>query len=123
MQLVFCRMAQESCKEAEETIRAPEAPILCINNCGFFGNPMTESMCSKCYRDTVKSKTVATVVEKKTVVASSPKPLVAEIKDEEASASVKDGKQVLEEEPPKPPSNRCLSCRKKARIRCHWMTF
>ena len=99
-------MAQE---KAEETVHAPEAPILCINNCGFFGNRMTENLCSKCYRDTVK----ATVVEKKTVVTSEPKPLVAEIKDEEASASVKDGKQAVQEEPPKPPSNRCLSCRKK----------
>uniref|UniRef100_A0ACD5WC42 Uncharacterized protein n=1 Tax=Avena sativa TaxID=4498 RepID=A0ACD5WC42_AVESA len=108
-------MAQESWKETEDTVHAPEAPILCINNCGFFGNRMTENMCSKCYRDTVKAKTVATVVEKKPVVTSStPAPSVAEIKDE-ASASVKDGKQVVEEEAaaPKPPSNRCLSCRKK----------
>jgi hypothetical protein len=105
-------MAQESWNEADETVHAPEVPILCINNCGFFGNRMTENMCSKCYRDTIKSKTVDTVVEKKIVVASPPAPSVAEIKDE-ASASVKDGKQVVEEEAPKPPSNRCLSCRKK----------
>ncbi|CAM0876755.1 unnamed protein product [Alopecurus aequalis] len=105
-------MAQEN---AEETVHAPEAPILCINNCGFFGNRMTENMCSKCYRDTVKAKTVDTVVEKKAAIASSPKPLVAETKDEEASSSVKDGKQAVKEEAPKPkpPSNRCLSCRKK----------
>ncbi|CAM0876756.1 unnamed protein product [Alopecurus aequalis] len=104
-------MAQE---KAEETVHAPEAPILCINNCGFFGNRMTENMCSKCYRDTVKAKTVATVVEKK---AAAPIPLVAETKDDEASFSVKDLKQAVEEEAPapapKPPSNRCLSCRKK----------
>uniref|UniRef100_A0A453M167 AN1-type domain-containing protein n=1 Tax=Aegilops tauschii subsp. strangulata TaxID=200361 RepID=A0A453M167_AEGTS len=30
-----------------------------------------------------------------------------------ASASAKEGKRVAEEEAPKPPSNRCLSCRKK----------
>ncbi|VAI37825.1 unnamed protein product [Triticum turgidum subsp. durum] len=108
-------MAQESWKEAEDTgVHAPEAPIMCINNCGFFGNRMTENMCSKCYRDTVKAKKMALLVENKTAaaVASSPTPLVAEIKDE-ASASAKEGKQVAEEEAPKPPSNRCLSCRKK----------
>ncbi|XP_044390855.1 zinc finger A20 and AN1 domain-containing stress-associated protein 6 [Triticum aestivum] len=108
-------MAQESWKEAEDTgVHAPEAPIMCMNNCGFFGNRMTENMCSKCYRDTVKAKKMALLVENKTAaaVASSPTPLVAEIKDE-ASASAKEGKQVAEEEAPKPPSNRCLSCRKK----------
>lgn len=101
-------MAQESWKEAEETVHAPEAPILCVNNCGFFGNRMTENMCSKCYRDTVKAE----IVEKKPIVVSPSTPLVEEIKDE-ASSSVKDGKQVVEEEAQKPPSNRCLSCRKK----------
>lgn len=106
-------MAQESWKkEAEETgVHTPEAPILCINNCGFFGSRMTENLCSKCYRDTVKARTVATAVEKKAVVASSSTPMGAEITDG-GSASVADGKQVVEETP-KPPSNRCLSCRKK----------
>lgn len=112
---VSLEMAQESWKEAEDTgVHAPEAPILCVNNCGFFGNRMTENMCSKCYRDTAKAKRMATLVENKTAaaVASSPTPLVAEMKDE-ASGSAKEGKQVAEEEAPKPPSNRCLSCRKK----------
>ncbi|XP_003557802.3 zinc finger A20 and AN1 domain-containing stress-associated protein 6 [Brachypodium distachyon] len=110
-------------QEAEETgVHAPEAPILCINNCGFFGSRMTENMCSKCYRDTVKVKTVAAVAEKKVAVASSSTSLVAEIEDE-VSVPVKDGKQAVEEEAPKPPSNRCLSCRKKVgltgfRCRC-----
>ncbi|KNA05961.1 hypothetical protein SOVF_185500 [Spinacia oleracea] len=32
---------------------APEGPILCINNCGFFGSVATMNMCSKCYKDAV----------------------------------------------------------------------
>ncbi|XP_059665219.1 zinc finger A20 and AN1 domain-containing stress-associated protein 8-like [Cornus florida] len=31
----------------------PEGPILCINNCGFFGSAATMNMCSKCHRDLV----------------------------------------------------------------------
>lgn len=29
----------------------PEGPILCINNCGFFGSAATMNMCSKCHKD------------------------------------------------------------------------
>ncbi|KAL9232784.1 hypothetical protein vseg_007853 [Gypsophila vaccaria] len=32
---------------------APERPILCINNCGFFGSSTTMNMCSKCHKETV----------------------------------------------------------------------
>ncbi|GAB2276993.1 Zinc finger A20 and AN1 domain-containing stress-associated protein 8 [Dionaea muscipula] len=32
---------------------SPEGPILCINNCGFFGSVATMNMCSKCYKDTI----------------------------------------------------------------------
>ncbi|XP_024982742.1 zinc finger A20 and AN1 domain-containing stress-associated protein 8-like [Cynara cardunculus var. scolymus] len=32
---------------------APEAPILCVNNCGFFGTPATMNMCSKCHKDMI----------------------------------------------------------------------
>lgn len=27
------------------------SPIMCANNCGFFGNPLTGNMCSKCARE------------------------------------------------------------------------
>uniref|UniRef100_A0A5B6YXA7 Zinc finger A20 and AN1 domain-containing stress-associated protein 8 n=1 Tax=Davidia involucrata TaxID=16924 RepID=A0A5B6YXA7_DAVIN len=29
----------------------PEAPVLCVNNCGFFGTAATMNMCSKCHKD------------------------------------------------------------------------
>ncbi|XP_074292558.1 zinc finger A20 and AN1 domain-containing stress-associated protein 8-like [Silene latifolia] len=32
---------------------APEGPILCVNNCGFFGSVATMNMCSKCYKDSI----------------------------------------------------------------------
>ncbi|GFZ13000.1 Zinc finger A20 and AN1 domain-containing stress-associated protein [Actinidia chinensis var. chinensis] len=31
----------------------PEGPILCINNCGFFGSAATMNMCSKCHKDLI----------------------------------------------------------------------
>nr|GMC61460.1 zinc finger A20 and AN1 domain-containing stress-associated protein 8-like [Ipomoea batatas] len=30
-----------------------KAPVLCVNNYGFFGTVATMNMCSKCYKDTV----------------------------------------------------------------------
>ncbi|KAL6966428.1 Zinc finger A20 and AN1 domain-containing stress-associated protein 8 [Sarracenia purpurea var. burkii] len=45
----------------------PEGPILCINNCGFFGSAATMNMCSKCHKDSIlkqeQAKLAATSIE------------------------------------------------------------
>ncbi|XP_073003475.1 putative zinc finger A20 and AN1 domain-containing stress-associated protein 8 [Typha latifolia] len=34
-------------------------PPLCSNGCGFFGNPTTRDLCSKCYNDFLKQQGIA----------------------------------------------------------------
>ncbi|EYU20724.1 hypothetical protein ABFS82_11G006700 [Erythranthe guttata] len=55
----------ESTKESG--CQASEGPILCVNNCGFFGSSATMNMCSKCHKDMVlnhqNAKLAATSIE------------------------------------------------------------
>lgn len=65
-------MAQDSWQQdAEETNCQPsEGPVLCTNNCGFFGSAVTLGMCSKCYRDFVLKQAKASSAKSATEKAA-----------------------------------------------------
>ncbi|XP_044482500.1 zinc finger A20 and AN1 domain-containing stress-associated protein 8-like [Mangifera indica] len=113
----------------------PEGPILCINNCGFFGSVATMNMCSKCYKDMMLKQ------EQTKLAASSIGSLVNESSSSNASDPVAvtvaatvdvqvksvESKVISVEQPscgsgsgessveakPKEGPNRCNSCKKR----------
>lgn len=50
-----------------EKIQQTQQPVKCINNCGFFGNPNMENMCSKCFKETKSLKRKAHELDEDTV--------------------------------------------------------
>lgn len=113
--------------EHDETgCQAPQGPILCINNCGFFGSAATMNMCSKCHKDLVlkqeQAKLAASSIDsivngngKEPVVAGTVGMPVASVDQKnvssqlgDASASTEGGETKAKEGP-----NRCNACRKR----------
>lgn len=119
--------------EHDETgCQAPEGPILCVNNCGFFGSAATMNMCSKCHKDLVlkqeqaklAASSIGSIVNgnmngngKEPVVAESVDVVIGSVEQKSASAqsatvgagsSGEEGEEKAKEGP-----NRCRSCRKR----------
>lgn len=40
----------------EETEVQRDQPVLCANNCGFYGRPQQRNLCSKCFKDALKAE-------------------------------------------------------------------
>lgn len=119
--------------EREETgCQAPEGPILCINNCGFFGSAATMYMCSKCHKDLVlnqeQAKLVASSVDsivngngssshsgKEPVLTEAVDVLVGSVEQKVVSSQVGDASSLSDggDAKAKQGPNRCSTCRKR----------
>lgn len=101
----------------EQKWQEPEGYRLCANNCGFFGNPTTLHLCSKCYKDhclkeqqasTAKlavEKSFAAPVEKSSSPSSSDLAVSAPIEVNFPKAEEKAVVAVA--------ANRCATCRRR----------
>ncbi|KAF9688705.1 hypothetical protein SADUNF_Sadunf01G0015900 [Salix dunnii] len=106
----------------------PEGPILCINNCGFFGSAATMNMCSKCHEDMLlkqeqaklAASSIGSIVNGSSssnanepvvvidVQNNAVEPETISVLPSQASSS---GERV--EAKPKDGPNRCTSCKKR----------
>ncbi|KAK9290188.1 hypothetical protein L1049_008354 [Liquidambar formosana] len=112
----------------EHRCEAPEGHRLCANNCGFFGSPGTQNLCSKCYRDLClkeqHASSAKTAVENSLAASSmsssppSTQPLYPPVLTlPDVAGDVRNPAAALVEHSQQPPAsaqpNRCLVCKKR----------
>ncbi|KAK4419535.1 Zinc finger A20 and AN1 domain-containing stress-associated protein 8 [Sesamum alatum] len=108
----------------------PEGPILCVNNCGFFGSAANMNMCSKCYKDLIlkqeQAKLAASSIENIVNGSSSgneQEPIVADAANVQTdlveakaislpSINTSSSAEVAEPKTKEGPS-RCSTCKKR----------
>jgi hemolysin activation/secretion protein len=113
-----------------DSTQKPNTPVLCSAGCGFFGNPLTSNMCSKCHRD-AQARQQQQQPQQTQPIENKPEPVKPSVVDQ-ATASVPAVEQPQEEEQeqndrrPQADTTRCFSCNKKVgllgfRCRCDYV--
>ncbi|KAG8370913.1 hypothetical protein BUALT_Bualt13G0032800 [Buddleja alternifolia] len=106
-----------------------EGPVLCVNNCGFFGSSSSMNMCSKCYKDLMlkqQAKFAASSIEnivngsssgteKESIVTETGKSQteLAEVKSISLPSMTGSSSDEAGEAKTKAGPNRCSSCKKR----------
>ncbi|CAL9748800.1 unnamed protein product [Musa acuminata subsp. burmannicoides] len=112
-------MAQREKEEAK--LHAPETLTLCVNNCGFPGNPATNNMCQSCFQ-------ASTIAASPAPHSCSPRSALP-IRSPERAAEERDARTseapaaAVSAPAPARQVSRCFSCRKRVgltgfRCRC-----
>ncbi|KAF6999667.1 hypothetical protein CFC21_015660 [Triticum aestivum] len=98
---------QESSTEAA----AGGGPPLCANGCGFYGSEVTKGMCSKCYRNHLKSTDVAAPAVEGKINADDL--ILAFKKSVSLKDSTAEAAPAAEATAKKAAPTRCMACKKK----------
>jgi hypothetical protein len=103
-----------------DSTQKPNSPIMCANGCGFFGNPLTSNLCSKCYRDSqARQKDLAEPAVKPTpepvATAPAPDPTPSTLPSSPSTPASIPTEPTQGDEPRKTQADttRCFSCNKK----------
>ncbi|KAF3615276.1 putative chaperone protein dnaJ 6-like [Capsicum annuum] len=96
--------------------RAPEDPVLCINDCDFFGSAATMNMCSKCQKDMIllkKEHGKFAATSSKDVVRRSSSSDESELALAGAVVSSADLSSQISQVKSKEGLKKCTACRKR----------
>ncbi|PHT29158.1 Zinc finger A20 and AN1 domain-containing stress-associated protein 8 [Capsicum annuum] len=100
----------------ETGCRAPEDPVLCINDCDFFGSAATMNMCSKCQKDMILLKqehAKLTDASSKDVVHRSSSSDESKLALADGAVAFADLASQISQVKSKEGLKKCTSCRKR----------